>query len=154
MQSSVERLTLADVPILHKLGTGLGELYSRDGGENCFWPLKTLERLVVSKEDICLKLVVGGHIVGFALVMVQTATRKAVIENLYVDPEHHALSNHFYEAVETAIKVHGAEFIAHYFVTTRNSNTQEFFEKHGYLAADEVVWLHKNISFSNPVPKK
>jgi hypothetical protein len=33
-------------------------------------------------------------------------------------------------------------------------NEKELFDRNNYFEGNAHLWLHKNISFSNPVPKK
>ncbi len=149
MDFKISDIIKDDIKIIHKLGIGEKD-FSADGQENRFWPIQTLERLVESNEDVTLKLVVNEKIVGFSLVMIHSATKKAVLENFYVIKEYNFLEKEFYEAVENKIKENGAQFIAYFFDTKEDCNSKELFEDQGYFEGNEHLWLHKNISFSSP----
>lgn len=141
-----------DIDTIYDLGCAQKD-FSADDGENCFWPKKTLLRLINSKDDVMLKLVVNEKIVGFSITIIHPATKKAVLENFFIIKEYRYLENDFLKKTEDAIKEKDAEFIAYIFDTVDDSNTKELFNKQGYYEGNINIWYHKNISFSNPTPK-
>lgn len=153
MDFNISNILKEDIDEIYKLGCSEKD-FSADGGENCFWPKTTLLRLVDSRSDVCLKLVVNGKIVGFSLVMIHSATRKAIIENFYIINKYKYLEKEFYLNVESTIKQKGAEFIAYFFDIKEDCNSKELFIGENYFEGNYHLWLHKNISFSNPVSKK
>ncbi|MDA3856337.1 MAG: hypothetical protein PF569_08830 [Candidatus Woesearchaeota archaeon] len=153
MEFKISKITKEDIEEVYKLGCSEKD-FSADGGENCFWPKNTLLRLADSETDVTLKLVVNDKIVGFCLVMIHPATRKANLENFYVLEEYKYLEKEFYLEVEKGIKENGAEFIAYLYDMKEDYNSKELFNEEGYFQGNAHLWLHKNISFSNPNPNK
>lgn len=153
MDFKINEINEEDIDKVYQLGCSEKD-FSADGGENCFWPKATLLRLIKSKDDVALKLVVNDEIVGFSLVMIHPATKKAILENFYVLKKYKNLENDFYLETEKAINKKGAEFIAYFYDTKEDANSKELFVKNWYFEGNPHLWLHKNISFSNPSPKK
>lgn len=86
--------------------------------------------------------------------MIHPVTKKAVLENFYVTKEYNYLENKFYLEVENQIKQKGAQFIAYFYDSVEDVNDLELFKKNGYFEGNSHLWMHKNISFSNPFIKK
>jgi len=153
MNFKIENIEEKDLDIIYNLGCSVKK-YSGDGGKNCFWPKPTLLNLFKSRDDVTLKLIVNDKIIGFCLVMIHQATKKAVIENLFILNEYKNLSVDFLKTIEEKIKENKGQFIAYYFENDKDPNSIELFDKSSYYIGEQRKWLHKNISFSNPTPKK
>ena len=153
MEFGIKAILEEDIQKIYEIGCG-EEDFSADGGKNCFWPKSTLSKLAKSENDVALKLVVNEKIVGFSLVMIHPVTKKAVLENFYVTKEYNYLENKFYLEVENQIKEKGAQFIAYFYDSVEDVNDLELFKKNGYFEGNSHLWMHKNISFSNPFIKK
>lgn len=75
MDFQINNIVEENIDELHTLGCSEKD-FSADGGENCFWPKSTLLRLIKSDDDVTLKLIVNGEMVGFSLVMIHPVTKK------------------------------------------------------------------------------
>lgn len=148
MEYKVEKISLDDIDTIYEMGCGVND-FSADGGENIFWPKKTLEKLFVSKDDVCLKLVVNEKVVGFSFTMIHKATMKAYLENFYVVSDYQYLTKEFLMFVEDEIKDKGAEFIMYFFDKEEDCNNLELFQDNDYFVGSDHLWLHKNICFDN-----
>jgi hypothetical protein len=152
MDFKISNIIKEDLEEIYTLGCGEKD-FSADGGKNIFWPKETLLSLFESTDDITLKLVVNGEIVGFSFVMIHKATKKAYLENFYILNEYRYLENEFYLEVEKEIKSTDAQFIAYFYDEQDDCNDKNLFLKNDYFPGNSHIWLHKNISFSNPSNK-
>lgn len=152
MDFKIDKIESTDLDNIYNLGCGVTK-FTGDGGKNVFWPKNTLQRLFSSDDCVTLKLVSDNEIVGFCLVMIHPASKKAVIENFFVLNEFESLKNDFYLGMEEEIKKTDAQFIAHLFDEENSSSSIGVFVDNGYISKTSRVWLHKNISFSNPMSK-
>ena len=152
MDYEVHPLSDADLNTIYPLGCGEKD-FSADGQKNRFWPRKTLRKMFRSEDDLALKLTVDDEFAGFAIVMIHPVSKKAVIENFYVLEEFDFVDLEFLEEVHKAIEKKGAEFIAYFFDVTDDRNSEKLFKEAGYFKGNAHLWLHKNISFSNPSSK-
>lgn len=149
MNFEISRIVEADIDSIYSMGCRVAD-FSADGGKNCFWPKETLLRLVRSVGDVCLKIEVNERIVGFCLVMIHQATKKAVIENFYLVKEYRYLENELFNEMEKEIVESGAEFMAYLFDEEDDTNELELFERHEFFEGHSHKWMHKNIKFNNP----
>ena len=153
MNYKITKIEEKDINTIYNLGCSINK-YTGDGGKNCFWPKKTLLDLFKSENDITLKISINNQIIGFCLTMIHPVTKKAIIENLFILPEYQELTYNFLKIIENQIKLKNGQFIAYYFENKNDPIPIELFEKSNYYIGEQRQWLHKNICFSNPKPKK
>ena len=80
----ISKIEVKDIDEIYDIGISIKD-FSADGGKNCFWPKETLNNIITSEQDIGLKIKIADKIVGFCLVMIHSSTKKAYLENFYVD---------------------------------------------------------------------
>jgi len=153
MDIKINNIIESDLDELYKLGCAEKDFNSYDENTG-FWPLETLKNLVNSDIDITLKLVVNNKLVGFTLVMIHPITKKASIDNFFILEEYRYLEKELYLETENKIRDTDTQFISYYFDTVDDPNSKEFFIAEGYFEGNSHLWMIKNISFSNTVPKK
>ncbi len=85
----VRKLQKRDVPAIIKIGRSVKEFDISKLGK--FWTKSQLEKLAISKVDVCLVAEQDGKIVGFTITTANRATGKVTLENGWVSP--HLRSN-------------------------------------------------------------
>lgn len=150
MDYEVMPLKDSDVDRVYKIGCAQKD-FSADGQKNRFWPKATLFRWVRSEYDVAVKILVDEEFAGFALATIHPVTKKALLENFVVLEDFDFVDLEFLEEVHKVIEKKGAEFIAYFYDTVDDPLPEKLFKEAGYFKGNAHFWLHKNISFHNPV---
>lgn len=115
---------------------------------NGFWPRSTLERWVLSKNDVSLVVKLGNRITGFALTTVHPTNRKAEMENLWIHPEWRGgiVSQMLLDATLSKIRGNGSADVIVALVEDGNKAAQSFFLKRGlFTKGKSHVWMTRRI---------
>ena len=138
----IRHMLQSDIPEVYAIGTGTNE-FSVDESSNIFWPVKTLERWVNSKDDISL-VAYDGKVKAFLLSAYHEPTRKAVIENVWVSSELRCmgLGRKLMAEAERRYREMGCEYLVA-FTEENNAASTNMCIKQGYSKGDRFNWMIK-----------
>ncbi len=138
----IRKMTLGDVPIVHKIGSEVDEFRISDES-SCFWPKNILEDLVKSENDVAL-VAEEGEIGGYLLATFHPVTKKATIENVWVSPEKPYRGNgrKLMAKAEEILKEKGAKYYSA-FVEENNVASLNMCKRQGYSQGNKYHWMIK-----------
>ncbi|MBL8159569.1 GNAT family N-acetyltransferase [Candidatus Saccharibacteria bacterium] len=142
MINIVVRKALAeDVAIVWKLGEHIPEFQTSDQAPT-FWPASILQSCI-GKDDVYFYVAVSGQqIVGFVIANCNTSLSKALIENIYVHPDHRGqgIGTRLAKQVIESAKADGYQFIS---VLTPPDDAAAIaaYKKAGFAEGETFLWL-------------
>ena len=143
-KAEIRSMQVDDVEEVYLIGVTIPDFRVGDiDTEEEFWSKEALERWVES-EDPTLVAESAGSIVGFVLVAYHSPTKKAVIENIWVNSEYRnqGIAKSLLDKVETILQEQDCQYVQ--LLTKRaNKRAQDFFEQNGYHLGQDCVWVDK-----------
>lgn len=139
---NVRRATPADIDAIYELGKAVEEFAVNDETAN-FWPRDLLAHAVQS-DDALILVAEDEAIVGFLIVNYNGALKKALIENIYVQPDKRGqnVSDQLLEQMFRLLPEMGCEYIAT-LVPPDAQGAIDLYKRSGFSQGETFIWLDK-----------
>ena len=141
MTPTSEKVTFEDVPAIHAMGENVNEFHTSDQAPN-FWP-EAILRECISKDDVYFFVAATKDgLVGFVIANLNRSLSKALIENIFVNPEFRGqgIGTSLAKRVIDTAKANNYRFIS---VLTPPDDIPAIktYEKAGFSKGDVFLWL-------------
>ena len=136
----VRSATLWDVDAIVKLGKSVNEFQVSDQTVT-FWPKNVLRAAIKSKNPVLIAEEEGREI-GFIIANYNPSLKKAIIENIYVNPKYRRqdIGKQLLDHLLIALKKLKCEYVCSLADYT-NKAAVEFYVKNGFTKGMHCVWL-------------
>jgi ribosomal protein S18 acetylase RimI-like enzyme len=137
----IREATIQDVNKIHKLGENVEEFDTTEEVVS-FWPKQIILNCIESNTDWLFLAEKDEEIVGFIICNNSPVFKKAVIENLYVNPEHRnqGIGKQLLDLLITTVKSAGCEYVALY-TESENKKSIDFYIKNGFNRGKDFAWI-------------
>ena len=138
---------LSDIEELLKLGSRVEEFKTAEEVVT-FWPRHILENILGNNRDIILVAEDDNKIVGFTIVNYSPSFKKALVENLFVDPKHRnkGIGSRLIKTLLRHLQRVGCEYVCT--LIEASSGAVPFYLKMGFNRGIDCAWLDKVLSDS------
>jgi ribosomal protein S18 acetylase RimI-like enzyme len=142
----IREATLKDVDSIHKLGENVDEFNTTEEVVT-FWPKHILQNCIESKTDWIMVAEEDGEIIGFTICNNSLVFKKAVIENIFVSPQHRkkGVGKKLLNAIVDKIKSTDCEYIA-IFTEDNNDTAIDFYVRNGFTKGKNFAWIDMVLS--------
>ncbi len=142
----IREATLDDVDKIYDLGKMVEE-FNVSSKAATFWPKHILRNCIRSKTDWLILAEESGEILGFSIDNFSPVFKKAVIENIFVPPQHRrkGVGKKLLSAAVEKIQETDCEYIC---ILTEDVNKTaiDFYLKNGFNRGKNFAWLDKVLS--------
>jgi ribosomal protein S18 acetylase RimI-like enzyme len=147
----IEAMSMEDIDTVLEIGTSeqyfcVTDLPKKSTG---FWPRDTLERWVLSENDVALVAKTADEIIGFVLTTVHPTNRKAEVENLWVDQKWRGtkVSQMLMDATLESLCRNDSADVVVALVEDNNRAAQSFMQKRaGFTKGKPYIWMTRRIA--------
>lgn len=142
---NIRKARQTDLEAIHELGKSVSE-FSVNNKTVTFWPKEVLSS-AIDASDVLVLVAEEQSVAGFIIVACNIALKKALIENIYVHPDHRSqgvgdllLSC----ALELAQRM-GCEYIAT-LIPPDAQDAAQLYIKNGFSRGERFLWLDKTLT--------
>ncbi len=143
---TIREATISDVDHIHKLGEVVDEF---DTGDEVvtFWPKHILQNCIQSKTDWIMVADENDEILGFSICSYSPVFKKAVVENIFISPNHQkkGIGKKLLEAVLEKVRSTDCENIVIY-TEEHNQAAIELYIDNGFIKGVNCVWFDMVLS--------
>lgn len=138
---SVREARLEDVGNIVKLGDTVNEFQVSDEVVT-FWPKHIVEKIVRSKSDFIIVAEERKQIIGFIIANYNPTFGKAIIENIFVQPEYRGkkVSDKLRDFLLNKLKEVGCKYVCA-LVESDGRDAIASYERYGFNRGIDCVWL-------------
>lgn len=142
---NVRKATSADIEAIYELGRAVDEFTVSDETVN-FWPKELLANAVQSNDALILVAEDEG-IIGFLIVNYNSSLKKALIENIYVQPDKRGqgIGDKLLEHMFKLLPDMGCEYVAT-LVPLDAQDALDLYQRNGLAEGETFVWLDKALA--------
>ena len=137
---NIRKILEQDIGVIYQ--SGISEINFQIGVDSSsFWAKDVLQRWIKSESDVTLLAEQENSMIGFILANYHIPTRKAVVENLWVDPKHRNKGIGFqlmHECLEQLLQK-GAQFVCAF---TKDDAVISFLEKNDFEKGQYFAWMN------------
>lgn len=146
MPVAVRAAVPSDAEQIQRLGAGVDEFRVSDGTVT-FWPPEILARAIEAPEVAVLVAERDGDLVGFVIANGNPALSKAIVENIYLHPDHPGLGigSQLLAGLVVQLTVQGYQYLAT-LVPPGEDGPVAFYEGSGFRRGNTFVWLDRKLS--------
>lgn len=143
---TIRHAIIEDVEAIHALGKNISE-FSVNNSTVTFWPKEILASAVKSDDVIILVAEESNNITGFIIANYNKGLRKAVIENIYVNPEKRGagIGGKLLKKLLNVLRKQNCEYVAT-LIPTDGQGALDMYEHAGFKKGDTFLWLDKTLS--------
>ena len=141
MVMKIRTARLHDINEIVKIGNSVNEFQVSEEVVT-FWPKSVLIDCIKSKNNLILVTEENKHIVGFIIANYNPCFKKAIIENIFVKPEHRDknIGKLLLKSLLKKLAVLKCEYVCS--LVEENSNVAvDFYIKNGFNKGINCVWL-------------
>ena len=143
---TIREATIDDLNKIHNLGKTVEEFNVSDEAAT-FWPKHILRNCIESKTDWLILAEENNEILGFTIVNNSPVFKKAIIENIFVSPQHRkkGVGKKLLAAAVERIRETDCEYIC--ILTEVDNNTAiNFYVSNGFNRGKNFAWLDRVLS--------
>lgn len=142
---NIRQATAADIEAIYELGANVDEFKVNDDTVN-FWPKDLLTQAVQSDDALILVAEEGG-ICGFLIVNYNKSLKKALIENIYVQPDKRGqgVGDELLKHMLNLLPNMGCEYVAT-LVPPDAQGAFDLYRRNGFSKGESFAWLDKVLS--------
>ncbi len=139
----IRAATIKDTDTIIKLGNLINE-FQVSNEVVTFWPKNVLIDCIKSKNNPLLVVEKNENIVGFILANYNSSFKKAIIENIYVNPDYRGreVGKLLLNNLLNELKKLGCEYVCS-ITESKNNAAVEFHLKNGFNKGMNCVWMDK-----------
>lgn len=139
---NVRKATFADVEAIYELGKAVDEFTVSNETVN-FWPKKLLAN-AVQANDVLILVAEDEGIIGFLIANYNSSLKKALIENIYVQPDKRSqgVGDKLLEYMFKLLPDIGCEYVAT-LVPLDAQGALDLYQRNGLAKGETFVWLDK-----------
>ncbi|HYH74789.1 MAG TPA: GNAT family N-acetyltransferase [Candidatus Saccharimonadales bacterium] len=143
---NIRKATVRDVPAIHALGEHVSEFNVNDQTVT-FWPAALLEHAVQSDDVVILVAEAEDAIVGFLIINYSKGLKKALIENIYVQPDRrgqgiaHDMLEHMFQLLPDM----DCEFVST-LVRPDAQSAIDLYSRSGFTHGETFLWMDASLS--------
>lgn len=140
---NVRKATSADVEAIYELGKAVDEFTVSDETVN-FWPKELLANAIQSSDALILVAEDEGSTIGFLIVNYNSSLKKALIENIYVQPDKRGqgVGDKLLEYMFKLLPDMGCEYVAT-LVPPDAQGALDLYQRNGLDKGETFIWLDK-----------
>lgn len=144
---NIRKAIAGDTDAIYALGEHVSEFSVNDETVN-FWP-KALLSSAVESDDVLVLIAEEQDIMGFVIVNYSFGLKKAIIENIYVDPKARGqgIGARLLEELFTQLQAKGCEYIAT-LIPLDAHDALKLYTGKGFSRGESFVWLDKSLDDS------
>ena len=144
MNPLIRKMTIADVPQVHDLGSNVEEFRPVSKSTHCFWSRETLE--AIAEKEIAYVVEDNQTIVGFLIATYQSTTRKLTWENMYLKPTYRGqnIPHQCWTLTEQEARRRGATYISS-MIEENNVASFKMLNREGFTKGKYYFWVEKVI---------
>ncbi|MFH1456902.1 MAG: GNAT family N-acetyltransferase [Patescibacteria group bacterium] len=141
---NIRKAIITDIDKIHDLGSYVSE-FSVSDEVVTFWPKNILQNCIESKTDFLLIAEEKEEIIGFIIVNNSPVFKKAIIENIYISPQHReqGVAKKLLDSAMNTISGIGCEYVC---ALMDDANAISFYESNGFKKGRNFAWLDKVLS--------
>lgn len=142
----IREAKLEDVDKIYNLGKVVEE-FNVSGEAATFWPKHILRNCIKSKTDWLILAEENDEILGFTIINNSPVFKKAVIENIFVTPQHRkkGIGKKLLTAAVEKIRETDCEYIC-ILTEADNETAIDFYVGSGFNRGKNFAWLDKVLS--------
>ena len=142
----IREATINDIDKIHRLGEHVDEFNTTDEVVT-FWPKHILSNCIKSKSDWLLVAEENSEIIGFIICNNSPIFKKAVIENVFVSPQHRkkGVGKKLLDTLLGKIATTDCEYIV-IFAEDDNDTAIDFYVSNGFNRGKNFAWIDKVLS--------
>ncbi len=139
----IKPATLEDVSEIITLGNSVNEFQVSDQVVT-FWPEKVLADCIKNKQNPIFIAVENKQIVGFVIANYNPSFKKAIVENIFVDPSFRGrgIGKSLLNNLLNRLKELGCEYICS-LIEIKDESGVQFYFKNGFNRGIDCVWMDK-----------
>jgi len=143
---TIRQATINDIDEIHKLGEHVDEFDTTEEVVT-FWPKHILKNCIESKNDWLLVAEENSEIIGFIICNNSPVFKKAVIENIFVSPQHRkkGVGQKLLGSLMDQVKSIDCEYVV-IFTEEDNNTAIDFYVKNGFNRGKNFAWIDKVLS--------
>ena len=144
MNPLIRKMTIADVPQVHDLGSNVEEFRPVSKSKNSFWSRETLE--AIAEKEIAYVVEDNQTIVGFLIATYQESTRKLTWENMYVKPGYRGrgIAHQCWNLAEQEARARGTTYLCS-MIEENNDFSFKMLHREGFTKGKTYVWMEKSL---------
>jgi ribosomal protein S18 acetylase RimI-like enzyme len=142
----IKEASVDDIDEIHRLGEDVQEFDTTEEVVT-FWPKHILKNCIDSKSDWILVARLDRKIVGFIICNNSPVFKKAVIENIYVEPKYrrNGIGKELLKALQKKISSTDCEYVV-VFTEDDNDTSIGFYTSQGFNRGKNFAWIDKVLS--------